>query len=132
MISVCVFAHNEERHIARCLASLPSAMGAEPVRVHVLANGCSDRTVDTARAIPRSDVVVLDLPVGDKANAWNTYVHETAPQALHHVFIDGDCRAAPSALQWLVNALAAAPAPNAAAAVPGAGRSQRRARVSAT
>mgnify|MGYP002779122684 CR=1 FL=1 len=129
MISVCVFAHNEERHIARCLRSLPRTIDAEPVRVHVLANGCSDRTVDAARATPTGDLVVLDLPVGDKANAWNTYVHELAPDAEHHVFIDGDCWAAPSALQWLVKALAAVPAANAAAAVPGAGRSQRRARA---
>ena len=129
MISVCVFAHNEERHIARCLESVPSVVGTAPVRVHVLANGCTDRTVDAATAAARCGVVVLDLAIGDKANAWNAYVHEHAPDASHHVFIDGDCRAGPSALQRLVEALAAAPAANAAAAVPGAGRSQRRARA---
>lgn len=129
MISVCVFAHNEERHIARCLASLPRAVGDSPLAIRVIANGCSDRTVEIARTTGRDDVVVVDLAVGDKANAWNTYVHDHAPRAAQHVFIDGDCRAEPGAIAALVDALAADPGANAAAAVPCAGRGAKRARA---
>ena len=44
---VAVLAHNEERRIARCLASLP--LGDPSIDVHVGVNGSRDRTAQIAR-----------------------------------------------------------------------------------
>ena len=34
----------------------------------------------------------LTIPVGDKANTWNVYVHEVAPRSELHFLIDGDVK----------------------------------------
>ena len=47
--SVAVFAHNEARHIAATLQSIAMASAGVAVDVVVLANGCSDRTVQIVR-----------------------------------------------------------------------------------
>ena len=47
-IVIAVLAHNEERRIGACLASLP--LGDPAVAVHVVVNGSTDRTAaDRAR-----------------------------------------------------------------------------------
>ena len=45
---VAVLAHNEERRIGACLASLP--LDGPGLDVHVIVNGSRDRTAERARA----------------------------------------------------------------------------------
>ncbi len=47
---IAVMAHNEERRIARCLASLP--LGDPLVAVHAVVNGSRDRTAADRAGLP--------------------------------------------------------------------------------
>ncbi|MGC3961848.1 MAG: glycosyltransferase [Rhodocyclaceae bacterium] len=132
-VSIAVFAHNEARRIQRCLDSLHDATKGLRVHIVVLANGCRDHTADIARAwstgaADRVTVRVADIARGDKANAWNEFVHQLAGEADHYVFCDGDCYFAEHAVLRLVEAFQIDPHAQAASALPVTGRSMRRVR----
>ncbi len=122
-IVVIVLAHNEERRIAACLASLPA------VPVHVVVNGSSDRTALIARDFA---VTVHEWPAGGKSRSWNRIVLDTPGiAAACYVFVDGDAVVLPGSIERLAAALAADPTANAAAGLPANGRSARRYRAEA-
>ena len=75
-VAVGIFAHQEERRIAACLASLP--LGRPDTIFHVLVNGTSDATAARARtaAADRPHVIVHDIAQGGKARTWNHFVHD--------------------------------------------------------
>jgi glycosyltransferase involved in cell wall biosynthesis len=121
---VAVFAHNEARNIVACLDSLQLA-AAVPPTCYVLANACSDdteaRVRHYARTHPNVRLVLIEL--GDKANAWNVFVHEVvSPDVPAVFFIDGDVRATPGALDIMARALAGQPDANGVSALPKSGR----------
>ena len=121
---VAVFAHNEARNIIACLDSLQAA-ASQPIECHVLANACTDRTEALVReyAATHPNVQLHSITLGDKANAWNVFVHEAAPRgAAHYFFIDGDVRATPGALDVMAQALAQHPQANGVSALPKSGR----------
>ena len=121
---VAVFAHNEARNIIACLDSLQSA-STLPCECHVLANACTDETEALVRTYSAShpNVHLVSIALGDKANAWNVFVHEIAPHdATHCFFIDGDVRATPGSLDAMVQALALHPQANGVSALPRSGR----------
>jgi glycosyltransferase involved in cell wall biosynthesis len=123
-ISVCVFACNEAASIADSLAALmESGLGPED-QVHVVVNGSSDATDDIARNFAARDgrVSVHVLGFGDKANAWNHYVHRIADDGAHHVFMDGDVRPGSGAIGALCAALDDHADALAASALPRGGR----------
>jgi hypothetical protein len=127
---IAIFAHNEGEHILRCLESLTAGASGHPIVCYVLANGCGDDTerLVAGYAARHTPVHLVSIARGDKANAWNEYVHRIAPTARVHFFLDGDCRAAAGALRELAGTLAATPQANAAAAVPFSGRSREASR----
>lgn len=86
--TVIVPAHNEERVIARCLATaLRGAPVGHRMQLIVAANGCSDATVAKAReAAP--DALVLDLPQGSKTLAMNEAARHAA--CFPRIFLDAD------------------------------------------
>jgi glycosyltransferase involved in cell wall biosynthesis len=117
-ICIIVLAHNEERRIARCLASLP--LGEPGVSAHVVVNGTTDRTAAIARAFP---VTVHDWPEGGKARSWNRIVLDTAAtEGRCFVFVDGDAEVLPGSVGALAEALRLNPDANAAAGLPANGR----------
>lgn len=122
---VAVFAHNEADHIITCLDSIIAAADGHPVRCYVLANACTDATESVVQqyATQHSNVQLVSITLGDKANAWNVYVHEVAPESDVHFFIDGDVTACPHALSELNTALLSHAHANAASALPESGRS---------
>jgi glycosyltransferase involved in cell wall biosynthesis len=130
-LPVMVLAHNEERHIAACLDSIFSADPDLCFDVYVMANGCTDRTADIVRqyGYTKPHVHLITIPVGDKCNAWNVFVHETVPTQCPHreayVFMDGDARAVPGSFSVMLRALRSHPHANAASAVPASGRNIR-------
>ena len=91
-ISIGILAHNEATNIQRTLESLfrqtvfHNAELASAVELLVVANGCSDRTVEIATtnltrlaheiSIPRLNWTVLDIVEAGKSNAWNLFVHD--------------------------------------------------------
>jgi len=110
---VAVFAHNEARNIIACLDSLQAA-ATHPLACHVLANACTDRTEALVRdyAASHPDVHLVSIAPGDKANAWNVFVHEVVPRAdTPCFFIDGDVRAIPGSLDVMARMLAQTPRP---------------------
>lgn len=125
--SICIFAHNEERLLPHCLAALDGAAVGENFVVHVLENGSTDETVRVARTIASADPRILlhELALADKANAWNEYVHRLAGEADMHIFLDGDVRPSKGAFKALALALNGSPEAYAAAALPMSGRSRR-------
>lgn len=121
---VAVFAHNEARNIVACLNSLQRA-SSSPVECYVLANACSDDTENLVRDYAKRypNVHLVSIALGDKANAWNAFVHDVAPPgAAYYFFIDGDVRATAGALDALAQALEHHPTANAASALPCSGR----------
>jgi glycosyltransferase involved in cell wall biosynthesis len=127
-ISVCIFARDEERTLPECVGALDRAGLGRSDMVHILVNGCRDNTALVARALSEADtrIITHELPIGDKANAWNEYVHRLADETCSmHVFLDGDVYPSVGALCALKCALSESPDSYAAAALPASGRSQR-------
>ncbi|HEY0313189.1 MAG TPA: glycosyltransferase [Allosphingosinicella sp.] len=118
-ITIAILAHNEERRIGACLASL--AVLPAGTAVHVVVNGSRDRTAELARAA--GSCFVHDYKEGGKARSWNRFLFdERTAFSPVHVFVDGDAEVAPGSLEALAAALAAHPHANAASAVPLNGR----------
>ena len=124
--SVAVFAYNEEQAITQCLDSIQQSCEGTDTIIHVLANGCTD---GTERAVSRyaqthRNIRLVVIELGDKANAWNHYVHVIAPRADVHFFVDGDVMISPGALRNMTECLHRHPEASAAAGLPISGRSR--------
>lgn len=127
-IVVAVLAHNEERRIGACLASLP--LGDPGVAVHVVVNGSRDRTAEIARGF--AGVTVHDWAEGGKARSWNRFMLDTpGVDGEVFAFVDGDAEVAPGSLHALAAALDDPPV-NAASALPLNGRGAARYRAEMT
>ena len=70
--AIIVLAHNEERRIAACLASLP--LDDAGVGVTVVVNGSSDRTAAIVRDHAERGVRLVEYEQGGKARSWNRFV----------------------------------------------------------
>lgn len=122
-VAVAIFAHQEERRIGACLASLP--LDRADTTYHVLVNGSTDATAARARAVAagRTNVVVHDIAEGGKSRTWNRFIHEwLAGDENAVVFMDGDAEIARGSIDALAQALANHPDANAAAGMPLNGR----------
>lgn len=121
--TVVIFAHNEERRIARCINSLPAT--SDDFAFHLLVNGSTDRTAAIARRLTTGlpHFEVHDLPHGGKARTWNHFIDvlfdESAPACL---FVDGDVEVRPGSLEAMVMTLATDPRANGVNAMPVTGR----------
>jgi glycosyltransferase involved in cell wall biosynthesis len=124
---VGIFAHNEEQHIISCLNSLSPDLQNRGTKIFVLANGCTDNTEAIVIAYAESHpyVHLTRIPLGDKANAWNHFVHAIRPSSKMIFFMDGDVEVLPGALSALAEQLSAHPYANAISALPATGRSGR-------
>lgn len=126
-VSVAVFAYNESAAIRDCLDAIGACAPEAALTVHVLINGCTDDTEAQVRAYQPRGFAMRPVVIarGDKANAWNTYVQEVAPDdAALHVFTDGDMTMAPGSIAGFLQAFAAAPQANGCAGLPISGRSR--------
>jgi glycosyltransferase involved in cell wall biosynthesis len=126
---MAVFAHNESGRIGKALESIARASGGKDVEIHVLVNGCTDSTADEVRACAGtiSHVWLVEIDRGDKANAWNVFVHDIlTPERRReielHFFMDGDVTLEPDALPRLASAFAEVPSASAAGGMPATGR----------
>jgi len=125
-VAVAVFAYNEERVIADCLAALLKDSDGVKVEVFVLINGCTDGTEGIVRGFASQDkrIHVIVIPVGDKANAWNHFVHEITPDCECAVFTDGDVRVRPGSLLAFAQCFSVRPEALALAGLPASGRNE--------
>lgn len=122
-VAVAIFAHQEERRIALCLASLP--LDRVDTIFHVLVNGTTDATVERAKAAAggRANIIVHDIAQGGKSRTWNHFVHHLLiGTEAAVIFMDGDAEIMPGSFDALVADLAAHPQANAVAGMPMNGR----------
>lgn len=128
--AVVVFAHNEAAHIRQALTAVARGVDdTSTIEVWVLANGCSDQTSEEVRACAAllRNLWLVEIPLGDKANAWNVYVHEIAA-AQHrqvvdtHVFTDGDVAIEPGAIAQLMASMRQNSSVLAVGGMPASGR----------
>lgn len=124
MISVAVFAHNESRSILRCLSSLEN--NESELSVFVLINGSTYDTKELVEsaAVTKSWIKYVEIPLGDKSNAWNVFIHSIAQPSDAYVFVDGDCYVNANGIDHLIYALNSLEGSLASAAFPGTGRSR--------
>jgi glycosyltransferase involved in cell wall biosynthesis len=117
-VEIGVFAHNEANSIRQLLEDLANQTAFVDsnldLLVTVLANGCSDDTVDVAQdAISAlspeksGKFRVVDLKQAGKSRTWNAFVHDIArPDVQIYVMVDGDIRLPESsALGGLISGL---------------------------
>ncbi|MCU6434127.1 glycosyltransferase family 2 protein [Undibacterium sp. Jales W-56] len=119
---IAIFAHNESQNIMACLHSVKRAI-SEGDQCIVLNNGSTDNTDDlVARfASENSFCTLKNIQLGDKANAWNAFIHDFDVEAGHYYFLDGDCALLPDSLTALEDALNQHPEAHVAAALPADG-----------
>jgi glycosyltransferase involved in cell wall biosynthesis len=98
MISVIIPAHDEERYVGPIIAGLRAAT---PFEVLVVANACSDRTAEIARA---HGARVLSTPVRGVSHARNLGARASGGEVL--VFLDADTALALDAIAAAVPARA--------------------------
>jgi hypothetical protein len=104
ILSIAVFAHNEENSISNIIHDIICQdifQNSEfTVEVHILANGCSDKTVEFAKIeVAKIDKSVKekffihDLVASGKSRTWNDFVHRISnPNSDFFIFVDGDIR----------------------------------------
>ena len=105
MISIGILAHNEEHQIGELIEDLGrQTLFGDNLRelvVHVVANGCKDRTGDVSReklaavfaGRPNIKWQVHDVIQPGKANAWNEFIHRFASEKTDFIFmLDADIR----------------------------------------
>lgn len=89
-----MFAYNEETNIESSIKSVLNSCDENLNSFHVLANGCSDRTVVLANKVKAEldfdKMTITNITLGDKCNAWNYYVHDLADESEVHFFVDAD------------------------------------------
>lgn len=120
LIDIGVFAHNEAGRIGPMLRNLlDQDIFADPdfaVRLHILANGCTDMTAaDARRVISESsaaiDAHIHDIPEGGKSRTWNRFVHDLSRREAEILaFLDADIQIPdPGMLKELCQFLRATP-----------------------
>lgn len=134
--SVVIFACRES--FASLLKTLHAARQAalHCAHIHVLVNGnpklaadLADHLSTQARPHPPSPheptLSVWSIPLGDKANAWNQYIHHIGADESIAFFVDGYARLNPNAIQLLGTAVEANALALGGTGVPTTGRSAR-------
>ena len=86
MTSIIIPAHNEASRIGGNLTLLTLGAGIDEFEIIVVANGCTDATVDVAHSIP--GIRVIDLPEAGKAAALRA--GDDAATRLARIYLDAD------------------------------------------
>lgn len=113
-LTIIVPANNEEDYLSGCLQALMASQPSPvPVEVLVVANACTDRTVEVARSFTASadrigwTLRVVDLPEPGKLNALN--VGDGMATGDLRVYLDADVKVSPALVRELADVLTATP-----------------------
>jgi len=130
--SVAIFSSRETLPtLSSSIDAILSATNEAASVVDVMVNGNQELANDVGCYIKtlhpvgraRTVVRVWYVLVGDKAHAWNQYVHDILPPAEITFFVDGYAQVMPDALKLISDGLNETPKALAAAGVPTVGRS---------
>lgn len=101
-VAIGIFAHQEEDNISSIISYYEKqSIINNPdfyTKIYILANGCSDKTVQIAReCIKKSCLLnifeIIEIDKGGKSNAWNVYVHDVCKDQFDYLlFCDADIR----------------------------------------
>lgn len=131
--AVSIYSSREEFSVLqRTVQAAVAACGNAPSVVDIIVNG-NERLAEQIASIPAilgpsgptTSVRLWYVRLGDKAQAWNQYVHDIAPSARRYFFIDGYARLDPDAIDELTHAIDAAPGALAGTGVPDNGAGAR-------
>lgn len=106
--AVAIFAARESAAtLGRCIGAAVAACAGHRAAIDVMVNGNRALAAAMARLAWEGDaqVRIWNVDIGDKAHAWNAYLHRIWPGARPAVFIDGYTTLAPevlAALCWRV------------------------------
>jgi hypothetical protein len=103
LASVIIPAHNEESVIGRLLRGVAAGSRPGEFEIIVAANGCTDRTVLSAR-YAMADITVLDLPELSKVAALNAA--DAAATVFPRLYVDADVMVSAETLRELARVLA--------------------------
>lgn len=126
--SIAIIASREDiATLKNCIASVVRACKDQPAVIDVLVNGNAPLAHELAKAgLASSDTCTLRLwsiKQGDKAHAWNEYVHRIWPGTGDAFFLDGYVEVDVDALDALHEALLASPSAWGGTGIPTSGRS---------
>lgn len=127
--SIAIFACRETlATLTRCVNSAQNACRSHQAIIHVLVNGNDSLARETALAAmawqtERCQVRVWMIEQGDKAHAWNEYLHRIWVPGTLAFFLDAYAEAQPHAFERLASVLDDSSHALAATAVPSEGRS---------
>lgn len=132
--SVAIIASREDvATLTNCVNSVIHACKGGAAVIDVLVNGNPQLAQEAAgvsfNCPHRCTIRVWSIRQGDKAHAWNEFVHRIWPGQGNAVFIDGYVEVAPDAFDALDKALLASPEAQGATGVPSSGRSAARLRA---
>jgi glycosyltransferase involved in cell wall biosynthesis len=125
--NIVMFAYNEAKNLRSSLGNVFNNIDENLQNVYLLANGCTDETVAVAESIKEklnfSQLIIIEISLGDKCNAWNHYVHSILVDAKCHFFIDADVVFSQRCFPILYEQLCSTqPTPNIIAGYPLSGR----------
>lgn len=126
--SVAVFVRNEQARIAQCIDAISDELAGRNAAVTIVVNGTTDDTENEIRRATRGKTIPIRsyrIAFGDKANAWNAFIHRLRPAAATYFFVDGYAVVANGSLKLLSDALTNTDA-IASTAIPTIGRSAAR------
>ncbi len=122
-LTIILPANNEEAYLAACLRALLASEPADAdVQLLVVANACTDGTVDVARSFEAEarsigwSMQVVDLVQPGKLNALN--VGDDLATGALRLYLDADVLVSPGLVHSLVSALTATSAPCYASGTP--------------
>ena len=104
-ITVCILAYNEQTHIADTIKHIIEGNKDVEYTLKVYANGCTDDTVKIVKELETvyPNLVLRDLEIASKPQAWNTAFHENKDDIL--MFSDADIILEAGSIKSLANSL---------------------------
>lgn len=127
MYNIVMFAYNEANNLRHSLTNVFKNIDDRVQEVYLLANGCTDNTVEIANKLKKEldfkKLQIVEIALGDKCNAWNHYIHNINVDADCHFFIDADVVFSDKCFPILYDEMMAnKPIPNIIAGYPLSGR----------
>ena len=100
-------------------------VNGNPALANALAKDMTQRQANSASDVAGPAINIWSIPLGDKANAWNQYIHRIWAGEEIAFFVDGYVRLNPDAVDLLGHAVAANTQALAGTGVPTMGRSAK-------
>ncbi|MGF1723887.1 glycosyltransferase [Photobacterium nomapromontoriensis] len=91
-IQICIFAYNLAPTIEKTITNLVESCAEYTPDIYVMINGCRDNTLSNVSKLAgkHPNIHPINIELGDKANAWNTFIYQYFYPSSLAIFVDGD------------------------------------------